>query len=312
MGFDFDLFSFQERITYTLRALYLAHGFRQYRMSKFEEYDFYGRYKDFLTSDNIITFSDNGRLMALKPDVTLSIIKSLRDEPGALQKLCYNENVYRVSRGSDSFTEIMQAGLECIGEIDAACVSEVLGLAAESLALCHGDYVLEVSHLGILSAFLDALGCDGVTRRDVLKCAGEKNLHGITEVCRKADVPEERAEPLRRLLGLCGAPEDVLPPLRSLCADMELSAELDALNSALSGFAGSDAAAHIQLDFSAVSNTNYYNGIIFRGFLRGIPERVLSGGQYDRLMRKMHRSAGGVGFAVYLDALERLEDIADA
>ncbi len=33
---------------------------------------------------------------------------------------------------------------------------------------------------------------------------------------------------------------------------------------------------------------------------------VLSGGQYDRLMRKMGRSAGAIGFAVYLDELERV------
>ena len=52
---------------------------------------------------------------------------------------------------------------------------------------------------------------------------------------------------------------------------------------------------------------NYYNGIVFRGFIDGVPESVLSGGQYDVLMRKMGREAGAVGFAVYLDLLERLE-----
>ena len=50
---------------------------------------------------------------------------------------------------------------------------------------------------------------------------------------------------------------------------------------------------------------NYYNGIIFQGFINGIPTAVLRGGQYDRLMAKMGRAGGGaVGFAVYLDELE--------
>ena len=46
---------------------------------------------------NIITFTDtNGKLMALKPDVTLSIIKNTRDASPDVSKLCYDENVYRV------------------------------------------------------------------------------------------------------------------------------------------------------------------------------------------------------------------------
>ena len=36
--------------------------------------------------------------------------------------------------------------------------------------------------------------------------------------------------------------------------------------------------------------------------------RVLAGGRYDRLMRKMGSEAGAIGFAVYLDALERFEE----
>ena len=50
--------------------------------------------KHFLLSENILTFTDtDGRLMALKPDVTLSIIKNTRDTVGALQKVYYNENL---------------------------------------------------------------------------------------------------------------------------------------------------------------------------------------------------------------------------
>jgi ATP phosphoribosyltransferase regulatory subunit len=61
----------------------------------------------------------------------------------------------------------------------------------------------------------------------------------------------------------------------------------------------------LRIDFSVVNDMQYYNGIVFRGFVYGVPVSVLSGGQYDRLMRKMGRSAGAIGFAVYLDELER-------
>ena len=59
------------------------------------------------------------------------------------------------------------------------------------------------------------------------------------------------------------------------------------------------------LDFSIVNDMNYYNGIIFRGFIDGIPMGVLSGGRYDNLLKKMGKTSGAIGFAVYLDLLER-------
>ena len=126
---------FGEKVILALRSLYDGYGYTQYKMSKFEEYDLYARNKDFLISDGVITFTDtNGKLMALKPDVTLSIVKNSRDAVG-VQKLYYNENVYRISRGSQSFREIMQVGLECLGDIDDYCLTEVLFLAARSLPI---------------------------------------------------------------------------------------------------------------------------------------------------------------------------------
>ena len=64
----------------------------------------------------------------------------------------------------------------------------------------------------------------------------------------------------------------------------------------------------INIDFSVTADINYYNGLVFKGFIEGVPNSVLSGGQYDALMRKMNRSDGAVGFAVYTDMLERLFD----
>ena len=108
----------EEKAVFALRSLYKRYGYLPFKMSKFEEYDLYLKNKDFLVSDRVITFNDvSGKLLALKPDVTLSIIKNTRDMPGVKQKVYYNENVYRVSSDTGHFGEIMQAGLECIGDM---------------------------------------------------------------------------------------------------------------------------------------------------------------------------------------------------
>ena len=312
MNIDLSVLDQLEKLTYALRTLYMGAGFARYRLGKFEEYDFYSRNKDFLISDNVITFMDtNGKLMALKPDVTLAIVKNLPDAPDTLHKLCYDENVYRVSRTTNSFMEIMQAGLECIGAVDMACVGEVLSLAADSLGVCSGEYVLEVSQLDILKAFLDGITDDRAVKAALLKPVSEKNLHGVAEVCRANGIAGEKAGPLCRLLRLSGPYGRVLPALEALCAPLGLEKELADLRAALSVFDGTDRAEKVVLDFSAVSNLNYYNGVIFQGFISSLPGSVLSGGQYDNLMRRLHRRSGAVGFAVYLDQIERLENLGE-
>ncbi len=292
---------FQERVVFGLRALYNRHGYAQYKMSKFEEYDLYARNKDFLISDSAITFTDtNGKLMALKPDVTLSIVKNTRDSEG-LRKLYYHENVYRATKNSRTFRELMQVGLECLGPIDSYCLYEVLYLAARSLEQISRDSVLEISHLGVLSRLLDTVGIPENRKGSVLKCIGQKNLHELEALCR--DVEPEKRTLLKELVGTGGKCAHVLPRIRALLEDPALE-QLQEICAALEAEGLGDM---LRFDFSLVDDPRYYNGIVFKGFIRGIPSSVLSGGQYDKLMGKMGRKSGAVGFAVYMDALERLE-----
>ena len=159
---------FTEQIMFRLRGLYSRHGYTRFKMNKFEEYDLYSGNKDFLLSDQVLTFTDgNGALMALKPDVTLSIVRSTRDDREDLQKLYYNENVYRTSRNG-TYQELMQVGLECIGPVDREAAAEVLALAADSLALIHPEAVLNVSHLGLLEQVMDSAGIPQNRRKALL------------------------------------------------------------------------------------------------------------------------------------------------
>lgn len=306
MSIEESVLKNDERILFRLRALYRAHGYMQYKMSKFEEYDLYARNKDFLISDNVITFTDtNGKLMALKPDVTLSIIKNSKDGAG-VRKVYYSENVYRVSGNSRAYREIMQTGLECVGEIDDYAITEVLMLAANSLARISSDYVLDISHLDIVSAVIDDLNVDGETRKALLAAVGEKNLHGITELVQNAGFPVEKAEVLRRLVMLQGSPDSVLPTLKELLQGSQALGAVDRLSRIVAALRGSGCGEKLRIDFSVINDMNYYNGIVFKGFVNGVPTGVLSGGQYDRLMRKMGKRSDAIGFAVYLDQLERL------
>ncbi|MCR4818457.1 MAG: ATP phosphoribosyltransferase regulatory subunit [Fretibacterium sp.] len=306
MNIDITSIKGGEQAILALRSLYEHCGYTCYRMSKFEEYDFYAQNRDFLPSGDILTFTDtDGRLMALKPDVTLSIVRHVRIEPGTVQKIFYDENVYRAPRRAGrrgTFREIPQVGLECLGAVDDTCIREVLSLAAESLSLVAESRarVLDVSHLGVLSAVLEEM--ESSARPALIQCVAEKNLHELTRLC---GAETRQAKYLRSLVEHCGRPQEALPALRRSLAGC--APALDCLNQLerILCALGNDISFNFNVDFSVVSNLNYYNGLVFRGFIDGIPAAVLSGGQYDRLMGRMGHTGGrAIGFAVYMDLLD--------
>lgn len=289
-----------EQAVFALRSLYNSFGYQRYKMSRFEEYDLYVRNKDFLLSDQVITFTDHsGRLLALKPDVTLSIIKNTQDAPGVVQKLYYNENVYRVAKGTHSFKEIMQAGLECIGDLTAYEIGEVMLLAAKSLALISDSFVLDISHMGLVSAILESSGLSAEGKRKALTCLQQKNAHELTAICGAENVESEK------LACLISGSMETLSEL--LTTDAERSAWQE-LNGLVKLLQGSGFEMQVQVDFSVGNDLKYYSGVVFNGYISGIPTSVLSGGQYDKLLRKMGRQGSAIGFAIYVDLLQRLEE----
>ncbi len=292
---------------YELRRLYEQYGYSRYKVSKFEEYDLYARNKSFLISENILTFTDtNGKLMALKPDVTLSIVKNISDEDADPCKLYYNENVYRTSQGSDGFREIMQTGLECIGDIDLYSMGEVLLLAKRSLALIGPDHILDISHMGILQAMLEDSGVGIDDARILLRLIGNKNISDLSAKAAELALPSETVEALCTLTGLYAPLAEGLEMIRPLMKGSRMQESYDMLGEVCRFLEASGDDKGVYLDFSMINDMRYYNGIFFRGFIKGIPDGILSGGRYDSLLHKMGKKCGAIGFAVYLDRLSRI------
>ena len=287
----------EERIVHALRSLYSESGYTKFKMSRFEEYDLYAGNKDFLVSGNIIAFTDtDGKLMALKPDVTLSIVKGFREEEGCVSKVAYDEKVYRVSSSSGAFREITQVGIECLGDIGCVEISEVALLAQKSLRTISDDSMLVISHMGITETYLDMITSQEV-RAKALEYMKSKNISAMDALL--YDYPEYRDALLllRSLLAQNGNNKEIIESIKGV--DKKVIDELEEVLSALDE-------KSVRIDFSVLGEMNYYNGITFRGYVKGVPESVVSGGQYDKLMARMGKKAKAIGFAFYMDALEKL------
>ena len=285
----------KRKIEDRLEELSRKFGYAPYKMSRFEEYELYVRNKDFLQSDRVITFSGkDGRLLAMKPDVTLSIVKNAPETPGAVRKVHYRENVYRMDRNSGNFREILQAGIECVGDVGFYEAAEVVYLAAKSLEALGEGTILSLSHVGLIRFCLESSGLPASARSQALDCLRQKREQELRALCREHGADDTLPVALLR----ARTPDDLSPLLTADNAPWQELRQIIALLPT----------GKVRLDFSLGNDMKYYSGLVFKGYVRGVPASVLSGGQYDRLLSHMGKNARAIGFALYLDQLERLEE----
>lgn len=290
-----------EILTLRLKKIYENFGYSKFCMNRFEPYDIYRENKNFLSGGGIITFTgQNGRLMALRPDVTLSIVKSI--EPGAQKKLYYHENVFRAQESAPGdFREISQLGLESIGAADDYSIAEVVMLARESLALI-GEYTLNLGHMGILSGLAQYAGLSGAAA--LLPIFTKKDRSALTAMITENAVSADRAAPLWLALSLSLPLGAEMAELNPLCVNEQTTlavAELRRLAELLPPTTGGS----INIDFSAANDPDYYNGITLAGYIKKAGSAVLAGGRYDRLLQRFSKPQPGLGFALYLSELDR-------
>lgn len=277
----------QEKLIFKLRELFSSAGYKRFRLSKFEDYDLYSGFKDFLVSEDIISFTDiGGALKALKPDVTLSIVRSAKPALGRTEKLFYDETIYRPADGS--FKEMMQCGLECIGDIDQSCVLEVLKLAASSLAEVSADYVLSISQPDIITDAIRGLKLIPEKETELLKLIEQKNISGLKAFSDKLAEDGKDLGTIADLAFLCGDPDDVLGAVKALGLWNEKTQQLKTL---CDGMKDSGLSGGLRIDLSAGCTTKYYSGIVFKGYVSGVPKEVLPADATTRLPHAWERTA---------------------
>lgn len=306
MNIQFNTATPAEKIILKCRELYGKYGYRRFLMSKFEEYDLYAGNKSFLASEGVLTFTDrSGKLKALKPDVTLSIVKNLGEDNELPVKVFYNENVYRTAPGAKEFSEIMQLGLESLGADDVYSTAEVIILAKTSLREISDDHILDISHMGILTALTDAAGLSESDQKELVDAIKRRNTDAVKKLSGNKAVIDNICSLLSEYLPLT----DALPKLKTIIEPCEALSELEGICNILVS-CGLD--SNVFFDFSLINDMSYYNGVIFRGFISDIPSAVLSGGRYDPLLLRFGKEIGACGFAIYLDKLTSLEKQNDA
>ena len=291
----------ENSIVSNLINIYERFGFKKIKLSKFEDYNLYNNNKDFLQTEHILTFMNlNGNLKSLRPDVTLSIVKKiLKDNDKETQKIYYIEDIYKIV--SNEYEEIPQVGVEIIGKLNNYSNLEIISMAIESLKSINKNYILEISNIDFISAIFDEINLEENLKIEILNNIYLKNKHDLEKLLNK-NVDNKYKKYILSFIELSGNYKDILKKLKSLIKKkMQKSyEELKSLSFVFELYNNFD---KILLDFSIESQLGYYNGIIFKGYIKESNDIILSGGRYDKLLNKFNSNKNAIGFAIYMDKL---------
>ncbi|MBQ7809467.1 MAG: ATP phosphoribosyltransferase regulatory subunit, partial [Clostridia bacterium] len=160
------------------------------------------------------------------------------------------------------------------------------------------------SHMGFISSLVSEYIPNEYTK-ELLELISQKNSPQAEALLTEIGVEEDVKNALLTLTSLYMPLAEALDAIKPLILNDDMNEAYNELKS-LSSLMMHYGIENLYLDFSVINDMRYYNGIIFSGYIKGISDKVLSGGRYDNLLKRMKKQAGAIGFAFYLDTLEQL------
>ena len=295
----------KDLVLLNIRKIYDSYGYKKISLPSFEEYDLYNENKDFIDRNVLTVMSPNGKLLALRPDITLSVAKKVsKDQSLKYSKIYYQENTYNLTKYV-GYEEDEQLGIELIGKESTFLDFEIINLAVKSLNIINKKSMIVLSHAGFISSIFENFDLEYEIKEQIFDCINRKNSHDIQKTLENnKHISENVKKLIYKIPELSGNLENVEKKLLKYDINdntKKILSELKQLNSLLMKFYKK---SKIIFDFSIVKNLNYYNGIILQGYIENFPNVILTGGRYDKLFEKFGVDTGAVGFAILTDGLK--------
>lgn len=292
-----------------LLGLFIGCGYSEMITPGLEFYDVFNLNSSYFPQENMYKLTDNkGRLLVMRPDSTMPIARvvatRLKDAMLPL-RLCYDQTVYRPEPALKGRSdEISQAGIELIGSPLRTADLEVISMAAEALSSFGLTYSLELGHIGIFKCLVSHLGVTEHDKETIRKLIETKNFPALNDMLDSIG-NNTVTTALKKLPALFGGEEvfDKAAQLMPVDGIKEVLDELREIYCEASEICGENGT--ITVDLGLVNKTDYYTGLIIKGYLQGHGDEVISGGRYDKLISEFGYDVPAVGFGVNVNGIEK-------
>lgn len=289
-----------------LTRLFRQRGFLEVSTPDTEFYDLFALSGSAIPQQRMLKVGDpSGTICVMRPDSTTPIARVAATKLKTLplpQRLYYDQTVYRSNPAHNGGSrEIPQCGVELIGAAGKKADLEIIVTAIDALRGCGAArFHVELGHAGFFRDLAGRMALDEETVEEMRGLIEGKNFAALNLLL--APYEEDPAcAALKRLSRLFGGVE-VLDEAEKLAGRTEAVDYLRALYDELSA---AGYGPYVRFDLGMVHQIDYYTGVVFRGYVEGAGDAVLSGGRYDKLVGVFGREAQATGFAVDVDAVAR-------
>jgi ATP phosphoribosyltransferase regulatory subunit len=264
-----------------------------------EDYDSFIEMNQRIKKESMIKMIEpNGSISLLRPDITTSLIKHLvpKWEDETKLKLYYLSTIF--SRSTlGKIEEKKQFGVEYLGDSSLDADVEVLKLVMNLCDEFKLDYKVVINNNKFLNESLMNLSLSLIEEKELKTIISNKNRFELSLFLKRLSISDPILE---RLFDLEGS----LSVIESKLEGIDLSSELKDALATLQRIQGVLNQDHDEnrytFDLSLLTPYDYYDGIIFKGFLQGVPHVILNGGRYDPLTKQFGKSIPAIGFSLHI------------
>ena len=302
----------RRQVQQALTGLFRRRSYAEVITPEVEFYDLFLQSGNPMPQEAMLKIIDrSGKIMVMRPDSTTPIARVAATKLRSLplpQRLYYDQTVFRSGRehrGGSS--EIAQCGVELIGASGRKADLEMIALAVDCLRESGLEHFhIELGHVGFFRELTARMDMSAAAVEQMRALLEGKNIAALGDLL-EPYAGQSAAKPLRRLSHLFGG-AGVLDEAEALSGGSDA---LDYLRDVYAELKAAGYGKYIRFDLGLVHQIDYYTGVVFRGYVEGAGDAVLSGGRYDKLVEAFGRPAQATGFAVDVDAVASCLPCAD-
>ena len=299
---NYDLI--QEKIV----SVFMNHGCKIVETPSFEDYDVYQKFFPQLRQQMVKTIDTDGRVLVLRPDVTLPLVESAAREfplPNQLLKFGYVSTVFREYFGRSTYgKDFLQGGIEILGDPSPECDGEVILMAAEILkALGMENIRIDIGTAAYTQALFDGLPLQEQQKNVLRGFLAERNLVACRNYIAGLPLPQNARRALEALPVLFGSYAQTLGKAKEYCINSGMFNALARLEKIYDYLLYAGFAGNVQLDFGFASRLGYYTDMVFKVYVDGALYDVIDGGRYDTLSAQFGVDRPACGFGMNINLL---------
>ena len=297
-----------DRIQGKIISVIMNHGCKIIETPSFEDYDVYQHFFPQLRQQMVKTIDTDGRVLVLRPDVTLPIVETAAREfprSNQLLKFGYVSSVFREYYGRSTYgKDFLQGGIEILGDSSPECDGEVIVTAAEILKAVGVENIrIDIGTAAYTQALFDGLPLSEEQKATLKGYMAERNLVACKSYIASLPISSDARKALEALPVLFGPYAQTLSKARDYSINSGMLNALSRLERVYDYILYAGYADKVQLDFGFASRLGYYTDTVFKVYVDGALYDIIDGGRYDQLSSRFGVDRPACGFGMNINLL---------